>query len=87
MKAVADTIRWTLILGIWGYVSFILWGVAWGWTLLWVVPGFFLLLNLVGFATLPIYFLITLVSPEDRAERESMRRLNERMNEDPPHDP
>ena len=80
MKTLADTFRWALILGIWGYVTVILWGIAWGWALLWVVPGFFLLLNLVGFATLPIYFLIALVSPEARAERQIL----ERMNEDPP---
>ena len=57
MKAVADLLRWALILGIWGAVTYFLWGVAWFWGAIWIVPGFILIMNVVGFATLPLYVL------------------------------
>ena len=74
MKAVADLLRWALILGIWGAVTYFLWGVAWFWGAIWIVPGFILIMNVVGFATLPLYALVGLSNPE---VREAKRRLDE----------
>ena len=58
MRTFADMLRWALTLGLWGAVTYLLWGGAWFWAVIWAVPGFYVLLNLVGFATLPIYYLL-----------------------------
>ena len=63
MKMLADSLRNGLILFIWGYVAYLLWNIWWVWAILWVIPGYILLLNLVGFATLPVYLLIGINSP------------------------
>ena len=64
MRTIADMIRWALILGIWCVVGFLLWQVAWFWAVIWVVPGLFIVMNVVGFATLPIYYLVGLSDPK-----------------------
>ena len=74
MKALADLLRWALILGIWGAVTYILWEIGWVWAAIWVIPGFIVVLNIVGFATLPIYYLVALSNPE---VREAKQRLDD----------
>ena len=75
MRTIADVIRWALILGIWGFVAYLLWGIAWWWAAVWVVPGFVLVMNLVGFATLPVYGLLGLNSLEAKALRHFSKDL------------
>ena len=58
MRALADLLRRALILGLWGVVTYLLWGIAWFWAVIWAAPGYYIVLNLVGFATLPIYYLL-----------------------------
>ena len=64
-----DVIREALILGIWAFVAYVLWGIWWVWAVLWVVPGYILVMNIVGFATLPLYALIGYASPEAKRFR------------------
>lgn len=59
-KSILDWIRRALI-GI--IVAGGLWildgnGVHWGWLVAWAIGGFILTLNLVGFATLPLYVMV-----------------------------
>ena len=58
MKTVADLLRWFLILFLWGAAAYLLWGIAWFWAVIWLVPGLYVVVNLVGFATLPLYYFI-----------------------------
>ena len=74
MKAIADMIRWALILGIWGGGAYLLWTVAWFWAVIWILPGLYLTVNVVGFATLPIYYLVGIADPR---MREAKRILDE----------
>lgn len=74
MRTLADLIRWALILGIVAVVAFFLWQIAWFWAVIWVVPGFYIVMNVVGFATLPIYYLVGILDPK---MREAKRRLDE----------
>lgn len=74
MRTLAALLRWSLILGIWGVVAFLLWQVAWFWAAIWVVPGLFIVMNVVGFATLPIYYLVGLSDPKIR---KAMRALDD----------
>ena len=70
MKALADLLRWALILSIWGSVTYILWAFGWVWAARWVIPGFIIVLNIVGFATLPLYYLVGLSNPEVREAKQ-----------------
>ena len=45
-KAVLDWLRRILIFGIWGGVTYLRMGVWWVWAAIWLIPGFFLVLNL-----------------------------------------
>ena len=78
MRTVADMLRWTLILGFWGVVTYLLWGIAWFWAVLWAFPGFLIVMNLVGFATLPIYYLVGLSNPEMRAAKQALDDMERR---------
>lgn len=78
LKALADGLRWGLILGTWGIVAYVLWGIAWGWALLWAIPGFLILLNVFGFATLPLYVLI------GRGEARRFRQALDEIGRRPP---
>ena len=75
MKTVADGLRWIVILGLWGVVTYLLWGIAWYWAAIWAVPGFYLVMNLVGFATLPLYYLVALSNPEIREAKQFLDDL------------
>ncbi len=64
-KIIPDIIRWVLILGVLGAVFyFILTADVWGaivWAILWIPIGFILLINVIGFLTLPLYALLALI--------------------------
>ncbi len=74
MITMADLLRCALIFGIWGAIAFLLWQVAWFWAVIWIVPGLYVVMNVVGFATLPIYHL---VGRSDPRMREAQRMLDE----------
>ena len=61
-KIVPDTVRWVIILGAWGYIFYLLFSSnIWGaviWAILWVPIGFIVMMNVVGFLTLPLYALV-----------------------------
>ena len=60
-KIVPDIIRWTLIIGVLCVVFYLIYTSGiWGsivWAILWIPIGFILLLNIIGFLTLPLYRL------------------------------
>lgn len=61
-KGVLDFLRWIIILSVWGIVCLRLYETGhWIWLTAWVPIGFILTVNVVGFATLPIYFLLAFV--------------------------
>ena len=74
MRTLADMLRWALILGIVGVVALLLWQIAWFWAVIWIVPGLYIVMNVVGFATLPIYYFVGLSDPK---MREAKRMLDE----------
>ncbi len=78
-RFLADTLRRGLILGIWGSVTYLLWSVWWVWAALWAIPGFIIILNVVGFATFPLYVLIAKHSPE----RKEFDRFLKQFEDDP----
>ena len=78
MRTGADAIRWALTLGIWGFATYLLWGIAWWWAAIWITPGLIIVMNLVGFATLPVYALLGLHSPEAKALRQFSKGLEEK---------
>ncbi len=78
MRTIADLSRWAVILGIWGVVTYLLWGLAWFWAAIWVVPGFIVIMNVVGFATLPIYHLVGLSDPDVREAKRVLDDLASR---------
>ena len=63
-KVIPDTIRWIIILGAWGYIFYLIFNSdIWGslvWAILWIPIGFIVLMNVVGFLTLPLYALTAL---------------------------
>jgi hypothetical protein len=82
MRMLADLFRWLLMLVLWSEVTYVLWGIGWGWALAWAFPGFFISLNIIGFATLPSYFKI------GQNEAKRIRTLVEKLEEhegDPPN--
>lgn len=54
-RALDIGLRWPLIVGSWAYIGWMLLGIAWYWAALWIVPGFFVTMNVIGLATLPVY--------------------------------
>jgi hypothetical protein len=54
-KAALDWVRRVIILTIWAGTAYLLLAASWVWAAVWLVPGLFLVLNLVGFAMLPAY--------------------------------
>ena len=70
-KSLLDVLRHALILGAWGYATFLLWQWHWIAAVLACVPVYVVMMNLVGFATLPLYLL----TPEVRRAREMERAL------------
>ena len=49
-------VRWPLIYGVWLFIGWRLaQEAAWYWAAVWLLPGFILVMNLVGVATLPLY--------------------------------
>ena len=87
MKTLADLLRWGLILGIWSLVTYLLWGISWIWAVIWIVPGFILILNLVGFATLPIYAVIAANSPVGKQWRQFHKELDDKLEDGSNDDP
>jgi len=77
MKRLADLFRNGLILIIWAVITYLLWGIWWVWGAIWVIPGYILIVNVVGFATLPIYIVIGMNSPEAKWLREILSRDSE----------
>ena len=57
-KQIADWTRRILIVGIWGSLSYLIFGTSTVWGFVWLLPGFFVTMNLVGFATLPLYLWV-----------------------------
>jgi len=57
MKSFLDFLRWAIILAVWGLILVILFrnDTHWIWILAWAIGGLILVVNLVGFATLPLY--------------------------------
>lgn len=55
LHAIADVIRWVLILAVWAVVAVWLWSIAWYWGLAWLVPGLVITMNVVGLAMVPLY--------------------------------
>ena len=58
-KMALDLLRWMIILGVWGLVFWkLLTDVSLVWALIWLPLGFILVMNVVGFSTLPLYVLV-----------------------------
>ena len=74
-KSFLDAVRHVLILGAWGYATFLLWQWHWIAALVACVPVYIVMLNLVGFATLPLYLL----TPEVRQARQMHRALLQKL--------
>ena len=72
LRTIADSLRWGLILGSWAFIGYILWSVAWYWAAIWSLPGLYVLMNLIGFATLPIYHFIARADPRIKEAREML---------------
>jgi hypothetical protein len=63
---VADALRWTLILGAWLLISAVLWRRGWHWGALWLLPGFVLIMNIIGFLMVPLYWAINARAAESQ---------------------
>ena len=55
LRTSLDGLRWILILFSWGLVAVLLFNVWWPLALLWIVPGFMIMMNLVGYLMVPFY--------------------------------
>lgn len=58
MRKIAGIFRWTLILTIWGFTTYFLWNIGWLRAAIWLVPGLTLVVNVIRFATLPLYIFV-----------------------------
>ena len=60
MKSFLDFFRHTIIYTLWAFILVILIrnDTNWAWNIVWMIGGYILLLNLVGFATLPLYAIL-----------------------------
>ena len=54
-RAWLDRARKLLIIAIWGGLSNLIFDASMVWGFIWLIPGLFLVMNIVGFATLPLY--------------------------------
>jgi hypothetical protein len=50
-----DIIRHLLIIGLSIYFIYLIWGWSWIWALILAIPIYVIVMNIVGFATLPFY--------------------------------
>ena len=60
LKSFLDFFRHTIIYTLWAFILVILIrnDTNWAWNIVWMIGGYILLLNLVGFATLPLYAIL-----------------------------
>ena len=60
IKSFLDFFRHTIIYTLWAFILVILIrnDTNWAWNIVWMIGGYILLLNLVGFATLPLYAIL-----------------------------
>lgn len=70
LKLILDLLRWGLIVGSLALSAMWLWGFAWWAAAVWLTVGFIILINVWGFATLPLYLLIGRFDPAVQALRE-----------------
>lgn len=68
MISVGNLFRWTIIIGLWIVVTTQLWGIAWFWAVIWVIPGFIIVRSLVGLAMLPLDNYVGRLKDKIRAE-------------------
>jgi hypothetical protein len=66
-----DVIRNLLILGLTAYITLLIWRWYWLAALVACVPLYIVLLNVVGFATLPLYAF----TPEVRSARQAQKKM------------
>lgn len=78
-KLFLDFLRWAWILGATGAIVKWLWGVHWALGLFLALPAFVILMNIIGFLTLPLYFY----TPEARLDRKTLKDFDEIGSEPP----
>ena len=76
-RTLLDIVRYLLILAGTSYVTVSIWRWNWIVAILACAPVYFVMLNLFGFLTLPLYLL----TPEVRRSKEMERALMERLRE------
>jgi hypothetical protein len=68
-----DFLRYTLTLGGTAFIASYLWKINWIIGAISILPVFVLLLNIIGFLTLPVYF----ITPESSAARKAFKELDQ----------
>lgn len=68
-----DFLRYTLTLGGTAFIASYLWKINWIIGAISILPVFILLLNIIGFLTIPIY----LITPESSAARKAFKELDQ----------
>lgn len=71
-----DFLRYTLTLGGTAFIASYLWKINWIIGAISILPVFILLLNIIGFLTIPIYF----ITPESSAARKAFKELDQFRN-------
>ena len=69
---ILDIIRNILILAISGYIVYLLWNWHWLAAIIGAIPIYIIVMNIIGFITLPLYLL----TPENRLLKKTSKAMN-----------
>ena len=78
-RNITNAVLWSLIFGVWGFITYLLWQVWWLWAIIWVVPGFVIsfaatMAVLIPAKLLLSYFLL----------RRLLKQVNDYQRDEPP---
>lgn len=65
-----DIFRRILVVSLWvGILVVLLAATSWVWAVVWILPGLFLSVNVIGFVTLPLYAMLGLMPGVRRTKK------------------